>query len=425
MKLRIEKPIYGGAGLARDQGKAVFVPFALPGEEVEIDLKQSKSSYAEASLVRVIEPSPERVLPPCPYFGACGGCHYQHASYDEQLRWKNAILRESLTRAGLNDLPEIEAISAEPYGYRNRIRLHVRQRPFALGYMREHSHDLLPVTECPIAAPALVHQMRLLEQQGAGLLAGWAKEVELFADAQGEQLLLSVFAAHGSPQLQRRVAALWDTVRRAAPEVRGIAAYELPRDKGFPKRAATAGEDFLLYGAAGQQYRVSAGAFFQVNRFLIDRMVAEVAAERTGALAWDLYAGVGLFAKQLQAQFDRVVAVEAAPDSSADLKINLGRSATVVRANTLAFLQQAAQRPQERPELIVVDPPRAGLGKEVTSLLGQVHAPHITYVSCDPATLSRDIKALLESGYRLHRLQLLDLFPQTFHLETIARLTLG
>lgn len=424
MRLRIEKPIYGGAGLAREQGKAIFVPFAIPGEHVEVELKQSKTSYAEAALIEVMEPSPERVTPRCPYFGRCGGCQYQHAGYAEQVRWKTAILEESLTRAGIASLPEIEAISAEPYGYRNRIRLHVRERPFALGYMREHSHDLLPVSECPIAAPALVAPMQLLEQEHAGLLAGWAREIELFSDTPGEQLLLSVFAAHGSGPLRGRVEALWSALRASLPGVRGVTGYELPRGKGFARRAASAGEDFLRYGVGAQTYRVSAGAFFQVNRFLVERMVNEVCAGQSGSLAWDLFAGVGLFARGLQSRFERVIAVEAAPESAADLKLNLGADAKIVRATTLAYLEQAARQLPHRPEYVVVDPPRAGLGKEVTALLGRVRAPHITYVSCDPATLARDLKSLLESGYRLHRLQLLDLFPQTFHLETIARLAL-
>ena len=187
----------------------------------------------------------------------------------------------------------------------------------------------------------------------------------------------------------------------------------------------------LIYHAAGFDYRVDHGAFFQVNRWLVDALVECVTDGHHGELAWDLFAGVGLFARRLAGSFDRVVAVESAPAAMAALAQNLaGTSATAVKATTLDFLRSA--RKGERadligpdlivPDLIVVDPPRTGLGAEVTALLGQIAAPAMVYVSCDPATLARDLRALIGAGYAIEQITLADLFPQTFHLETVVRL---
>ncbi len=424
MRLAIEKAVYGGAGLARHEGKAVFVPLTLPGETVEAEIRRGKSSWAEAQLVRVLEPSPHRVPPPCPHFGTCGGCHYQHASYDEQVRMKGAILRESLERARISNIPEIETISVEPFGYRNRIRLHVRESPFALGYLRGQSHALLPVEECPIAAPPLVDIMHALQRECAPQLSGWAREIELFICPSSGHTLLSVYTAAGTRGIARKLDQLWRAVQIAVPHVVGCAAFTLPKSKGLPVLATQTGETHIIYPVAGEPYRVGFGSFFQVNHFLVDRMVTEVCRGHSGELAWDLYAGVGLFARRLARSFTQVTAVEAAPASVADLRTNMpGQHITA--ETTLRFLHEAAGKPgMPRPDAVVLDPPRAGLGAEAADLLARIHPPHVTYVSCDPATLARDLFSLLKSGYRLQKLQLIDLFPQTFHLETIAHVSL-
>ena len=201
-----------------------------------------------------------------------------------------------------------------------------------------------------------------------------------------------------------------------------------------PLSVAQCGADSLVYRAADFDYRVDRGAFFQVNRWLVDVLVERVTAHARGALAWDLFSGVGLFARRLGRSFTRVIAVESAPQSMAALAHNLrGTSATAVKAATLEFLrrERGGGRPDSIvPDLIVVDPPRTGLGAETTALLGEIRAPEIVYVSCDPATLARDLRALVDSrhgardgaGYVIDQITLFDLFPQTFHLETVVRL---
>ncbi len=252
-------------------------------------------------------------------------------------------------------------------------------------------------------------------------------ELSLFSNAQEDSLLASVFTS-GAAEVP--LTDYFGGLLQEVPLVKGVELVE--QHPGLPPRSiAQIGDVSLIYHAAGFGYRVDHGAFFQVNRWLADELVKCVTGGHTGGLAWDLFAGVGLFARQLAERFSRVVAVESAPAAMAALKQNLaGTSASAVKATTLDFLRSA--RKGERadpimpdliaPDLIVVDPPRTGLGADVTALLGRIAAPALVYVSCDPATLARDLRALIGAGYAIEHVTLADLFPQTFHLETVVRL---
>lgn len=426
MKLRIDKAIYGGAGLARAESKAVFVPFTLPGELVEAEIAEQKKSYETAELTEVLEPSAERRPAPCPHFGACGGCHYQHANYAAQVEIKRAILREALERARVREIPEIEAAAGEPFGYRNRVRLHVERNQLRLCYKRRNSHVNLPIKTCPIAAPVLGKAIPALNREGEALgLGKWAREVELFTDDAEGAMLVAFWTDRPKTEAARLLESCWPELQKVLPGVAGAGAFSVERGETAGKLLAQTGDGALTYRADGRRYRVSLGSFFQVNRFLVDRLVELVTRETNGNLAWDLYAGVGLFSLALAELFGEVVAVESSGASVRDLRENLrGTHHRVVSADTGAFLKRAVEQRQPVPDWVVVDPPRAGLGREVTTLLGKVRARNVTYVSCDPATLSRDVAALLESGYRLAKMHLVDLFPQTFHLESVTHLTL-
>ncbi len=422
MRLRIEKAVYGGAGLARAYGKTVFVDGALPGELVDTRLRRDKGSFAEADLVEVIEPAPERVAAPCPYYGACGGCRYQHAAYPAQLVMKQRILEETLGRAGLRALPPVQVHAAEPWGYRNRIRLHVDPVTDSLGYKRKSSHALLLVDRCPIASPILEVLLSPLQQavrnQGAG---AWCSEIELFASKDGETALLRAVARHGTSNAPA-LKSFCEGMQARAPELRGAVLLQANSgESAAAKVLARWGEQSLLYEVGSAAYRVSTGAFFQTNRYLVDRLLDLTTGDARGRLAWDLYAGVGLFSRVLAGNFERVVAVEGAPVSCADLRANLP-AGRVVEGDVLGFLRRP---PREVPGWVLLDPPRAGLGKEGSRLLSQIGTPHVTYVSCDPATLARDLRIFADSGYALHELHLVDMFPQTFHMEAIAKLRRG
>jgi 23S rRNA (uracil1939-C5)-methyltransferase len=454
MKLRIEKAIYGGAGLARapiedaaTAGKTVFVPMTIPGELVDARISEDRGSFANAELESVLEPAPTRVVPPCPYYGPCGGCHYQHAAYPMQLEMKTAILRETLERARVltPSSPPIEVVAAEPWGYRNRIRLQLGPAsdagPPALCYHRRGSHALLAVDQCPIAAPILVRALKATQRLAGPLqLDRLCDEIEFFTNAAQDELLLSLIAQSADADAQTRLQGLCDALRSELPQLTGAAISQneattlqgrgnkQPRTTVPRRIIARWGEESLTYTAANRAYSVSLGSFFQINRFLVDALVSLVTRGQSGALAWDLYAGAGLFARALTSSFRMVRAVESAPTSCADLRRNLeGTAHKIVESSTLDFLRlhtQSTARKAPQPDLIVVDPPRAGLGAEVTTLLARTAPREIIYVSCDPSTLARDLRALLQSGYQLQSIAMVDLFPQTFHLESVSRLSL-
>jgi 23S rRNA (uracil1939-C5)-methyltransferase len=426
MKLRIEKPIYGGAGLARHEGKAIFVPFTLPDEVVEARIAQNYGSYANAEPETIFAASPHRVAPACPYFGECGGCHYQHGDYLHQVEIKTRILRETLERARLQDIPEITAIHAEPYGYRNRIRLHIDRATSKLCYKRRASHANLAIDVCPIAAPSLDDALKTLQAAAQAWQMGkHFAEIELFTNAAQDSILLSLRSSGSDQFAAQNLVTLWPQVQAQIPHITGAAVFSAERDKQQGRVLEQSGEAYLIYGTASRDYRVSLGSFFQINRFLIDSLVEQVTLSASGTLAWDLYAGAGLFSAALAERFDQVVAVESAANSVRDLRYNLqGKRHRIIASSTLDFLRRAQASEEKTPDFVIVDPPRAGLGKEVTALLAAIRPACITYVSCDPATLSRDLKALLDSGYHLSAMRMVDLFPQTFHLESVAMLAL-
>ncbi|HZQ92528.1 MAG TPA: 23S rRNA (uracil(1939)-C(5))-methyltransferase RlmD [Terriglobales bacterium] len=438
MQLTIEKLIYGGDGLARlpadadpgqERGKAVFVPFVLEGESVEATITEEKPGFARARLSRdrVLTPSPHRTEPPCPYYGQCGGCHYQHTTYEHQLRIKQDIARENFRRlARLDWRGPISVLTSPPWNYRNRTRLRVRATPeFALCYARHRARELLPVESCPISSPLINRAISVVTELGRGgkFPAGIA-EVEFFARAAGERLLVELHAARHlhARAGEKLCSAFLEQLTPALPEAVGVALLSAvnERHQAEPRLLASAGARELEYKVDQRTYRVSAGSFFQANRHLLPNLPALVTGAAAGDLAWDLYAGVGLFSLPLAEKFARVVAVEAGDASFQDLRRNAPANVKAVRSSTDAFLERSPKRPQ--PQLIVVDPPRGGLGPRVTRSLAAIVAPRLHYLSCDPATLSRDLKALLESGYRVERVHLIDLFPQTFHVELLVEL---
>jgi 23S rRNA (uracil1939-C5)-methyltransferase len=431
LRLTIEKLIYGGDGLARlpadehGSGKAVFVPFVLEGERIEASLLEQKRSFARGRADTILQASPRRVEPLCPYFLRCGGCHYQHASYEHQLEIKAAVLKENLRRTAKLELrTRVTIHPSPPWKYRNRTRLKVRTAPeFALGYYKLGSHELLAVEECPVSAPLINRAIAAFWKMGRErTVPDGIHEVEFFVDAEDAQLLVEVSCEPGTSSTPIREWA--GAVQSALPEIAGVVVFKT-RSSGMtapiePKPVAGSGATEITYRTNGASHRVSAGAFFQVNRHLINDLVKIVVREYSGDRALDLYAGVGLFSTILSRRFAQVIAVEASQTSHADLLYNSPDNVKAVRATTVDFLRSAAGK--WRPDLVVVDPPRSGLGKNVVQSLVGLGAHRITYISCDPATASRDLAGLLSAGYRIEQVHLIDLFPQTYHLESVFHL---
>jgi len=431
LQLIIEKLIYGGDGLARlpaderGPGKAVFVPFVLEGERIEASLLEQKRSFARGRANAILQASPQRVEPICPYFLRCGACHYQHASYEHQLGIKVAVLSENLRRTAKLELETSVTIHASPpWKYRNRTRLKVRTAPeFALGYYKLGSHELLAVEECPVSSPLINRAIAAFWKMGRErTVPDGIREVEFFVNAENTELLVEASCEPGTPSTPIREWA--GAVQSALPEITGIVAFQA-RSSGVtapvePKPMAAFGAREITYRTDDASYRVSAGAFFQVNRHLINDLVKIVVEEYSGDRALDLYAGVGLFSTILSRRFAQVIAVETSQTSHADLLYNSPDNVKAVRATTADFLRGVAHK--LKPELVVVDPPRSGLGGSVVQSLVGLGAHRITYISCDPATASRDLAGLLSAGYRIEQVHLVDLFPQTYHLESVFHL---
>ena len=433
MELKIEKLVYGGDGIGYDSGATVFVPYVLPGETVIAAPVESKKKFVRARLEQVVSASAERVAAACPHFGVCGGCNYQHAPYEAQLAYKKEILRETLRRIGRVEWPGEICVHASPaWGYRNRAQWKVRPAKSskagdgaaaaassgqaAIGYFEAGSMTLCPVTECGILSPLL--QRTLAALRGAlaqGGLPRELREVEVFADTADTRLLLTATFA-GLPAKGGDHAAKF---RALVPEIESLVLHDTSRD-----RMELDGPGFVTCEAAGEKFRVGHFSFFQVNRFLLDEMVRTVVEGEAGEVAYDLYCGVGLFSLPLARTFGRVVAVESNPAATRDLEANASaaRNIEVRTADVERAADRAFNRAGGAVDLIVLDPPRAGLEPHAADALARSRAARITYVSCEPPTLARDLRVLLDGGYEILSIDLFDLFPQTFHMETVVKL---
>ena len=425
MEVRIEKLVYGGDGLAHHEGHTVFVPLVLPGELVQIESSARKKKFIRGRLERVVEPSADRVPAPCPHFGRCGGCQYQHMPYEAQLRYKAEILRETLGRLGrIQWTGTIETQASPPFGYRNRAQWKLRPNQegaaesAGIGYFEMGSTKLCAVTECTILSPRLAEtfsRLRQIVSQSKFLSA--VDEIEAFADSGDEKILLNLSAERLADSAESMAAAL----RESLPNVESILIQD--------RRADTfhlAGPGYLTYAAAGAQFRVGHLSFFQVNRFLIEPLVDAVIGKTRGRLALDLFAGVGLFTVALAKQFERVIGVESNLAAAKDLEDNLKKSGGASPSSRNITAEGFLSRWHETPDLVVIDPPRAGVETEALAHLKKLAPARIHYVSCDPATLARDLATLAGTDganpYEIESINLFDIFPQTYHMEVLVRL---
>jgi 23S rRNA (uracil1939-C5)-methyltransferase len=369
----------GGDGVGRlPDGRAVFVPFTAPGDRVRVRVVESRGRFARARVEALLEAGPARVAPICAVFGSCGGCAWQHIEYAAQLEAKRAILADALRRigglAGLG-LPPITP-SPSAYAYRGRTRVWVEGG--RVGYRRRRSHALCAVSRCPVLVPALEDRLHAL--------------------------------AAAPPRDDGE----WELAAGAAGAVRASRVSTSGRPEG----------DEIHVEVAGQRLGISSGVFAQSNALLLETLVARVAAAAgSGRLAVELFAGAGLLTLGLVARFARVIAVEAEPAAVRDLRRNLAQVAPgrvdVVGEDALHALAPLAGL---RPDALVLDPPRAGLPRGSIAALAAVLPERIAYLSCDPATLARDLAELCAQGFAVREVEAFDLFPQTPHVEALATL---
>ncbi len=409
-----QKLIYGGDALGHHDGRAVFVPRVLPGERAEVEEMRIAKGVVHARPLRILEPSPERVEPPCPYFGRCGGCHYQHMSAERQTEAKREILRETLRRTGkIHWEKPIAVHAAQPRNYRNQAQFKIAQQPdgrLELGFFEAYSHRVFPVDECLLLSERL--NQLLCEFRGerwAAPLAG-CTGIELFADERDEQVAVVLRGNLFNPE------SLAHEILKSVSGVISVGVEASGRLQIF-------GAPHLAYSVGEFRYQVSPGSFFQVSRFLLPELAAAVAGLEIGELALDLFAGVGLFTLPLARKFEQVIGVEASAVAAADLAANAGAHALAnvrtVAATAEDFLRRFAQR---GIDLAVLDPPRAGVGAGALKMLADLEPKRLHYISCSPPTLARDLAILVARGYELDSVEMFDFFPHTYHVESLVRL---
>lgn len=417
----IEKGVYRGRGLGRIDGRVVLVARALPGERVRARVVSVHAGYAEAEVVEVLEASADRREAPCAHAGECGGCAYQPLAPAAQLRLKEAILRESLARAGAPFEGDVVAASSPERAWRIRATLHfaVDGESLRLGFRREGSRRVVPVASClqlsdRMSAAAWAIRDALASR---GPLHRALRELELFEAPDGSALVATLDT--GLPAAQ---ASSLEPVGRAAGALTG---FGVRADDGRTRWLH--GDPHVEATVLGQRLRAHASAFFQGNRFLLEPLAREVLSlvPNDGAPALDLYAGVGLFALPLAARSRAAVtAVEGSAAAAEDARWNASRAGLAGRVRVVEddVARALAGMPARRGEAVILDPPRTGAGPAVVEAIAARGPSSVVYVSCDPPTLGRDLARLVALGYRADAVRLFDLFPDTFHLETVVRL---
>jgi 23S rRNA (uracil1939-C5)-methyltransferase len=402
----IEKIVYGGEGLGRlADGRAVFVPFVLPGEKVQIELTEEKARFARGLANVWLQTSADRIAAECPYFSVCGGCHYQHMPYELQLETKLETLRDQLSRIGGVDATKVSEITAspQPWAYRNQIQMQLNEDG-EMGYVRADYQGIVAIQSCPIAMQGLNELLDKLELDPESGIS----RVSFREDSFGERFIL----LEGEDELP--------------PEM----TIELDASLGYLNSHQhyyhLAGNDQLHYQILGKELSLSPESFFQVNtpmaELLVEHVVKLVEQSKPYNLL-ELYSGAGLFSVFLAEKVSHLIAIESAPSACYDFANNLDAFENVslyegpveqVLPELLPGLKA------DMPDLVLLDPPRAGLHPKALDALVKLAPKNIVYVSCDPSTLARDLKRLAQQGYEVETIHAFDMFPQTFHVETMT-----
>lgn len=375
-----------GFGLAFAENLTVFVSLAAAGDRLKVKINQLKGKTAFAEIVEIIEPSSERIVPPCALFGRCGGCDFQQMDYEAQLKAKVGIIKDCLTRIGkINFSGEIRVIaSPKPFGYRSRAQWHADTRRRDIGYFRRNSHNIIDVETCPILTDEL--QKTLANLRGEiEWESFWSEKIEIEAANSGSNV--SVYSSE----------------------------IVEPTEE-------------ISFAFGENRYFYDAHSFFQGNLLLVESLVETALHEAAGGTALDLYCGVGLFTLPLARTFEKVIGVEANEKAIASAKKNIEHARI---ENTQVFAESVGEWLAENLELtqnfvdfVLLDPPRIGAEKETIESLLKIKPKQISYVSCEPSTLARDLRILCENLYEIESITALDLFPQTHHVETVVRLKL-
>jgi len=410
--LQLTAIAHGGTALGRHEGRVIFVPYALPGETARVEITEDKGRYAFARVVEVIAPSPDRVKPPCPYYGptghngtGCGGCQWQHASYQAQLRFKAQIVADQLTRIGKIANPQVRPTLPDSSGwaYRNHAQFHPTLDG-GLGFQRASGDGVIAITSCKVLHPLLSDLYAALDLDLDGLLRLSLRT----GTVTGDLMLIFEMADDLPPAVEIDLPVSCVLLLSDGAHVNLI------------------GNNHITEIVAGRVYRISAPSFFQVNTPQTARLVGQVIEYldlQGNETVLDAYCGVGLFTAPLAERSGLVVGIELAPTAVADLLENTAHldNVDIIEGPVEAVLPDL----DVTLDAAVVDPPRAGLDRFALDALVARRPDRIAYVSCDPATLARDAKRLTKAGYHLVEVQPVDMFPQTYHIESVALFVFG
>jgi len=397
---------YGGDAMGRlNDGRAVFVPFGLIGERVRVKLAEEKKNFARGEIIEILEASKDRIAPKCKHFGECGGCHYQHLLYEKQLEIKTEILRDQLTRIGKIENPPVQPMIAcpNPWNYRNHVQFSLNEEG-KLGFVGASLRlvpTVIPVTECYLPEPSINDFWQQLEFEPETEI----ERVSLRAGRDDELMLVLESDSPEPPELEIEA---------------GISITHVYEEN----TVVIAGNDHIVIHVLDRDFKVSAPSFFQVNSAMAEKMVQHLLARlpvSQAATVLDLYCGVGLFSASFAPKCGRVIGVESSTSSCEDFAVNLDEFDNVELYEGMAE--------EVLPGLIgkidnlsyaIVDPPRVGIDRHALDAIIQLNPQMIAYVSCDPSTLARDARRLIEGGYKLKQVTPFDLFPQTYHIECIS-----
>lgn len=400
--LQLTDMAHGGDALGRHEGKVVFVPYAIPGEEALVEIVEDKGSYARAQLVEILSPSPHRIEPPCPHFGPgkCGGCQWQHIAYPAQLEFKATVVGDQLARLGrLPEVPVEPTIpSASPWHYRNHVQFTVSDDG-RLGFVATDGRRVEPIKVCHLLHPLLDELFAALDLELPELV-----RLSLRAGVNtGDQMIIFETQDDEPPALESDLPISCVLLLSDSTPINLI------------------GNNYITEVVAGRRFHISATSFFQVNIAAAEelvRVVSEYLAPAGDETLLDAYCGVGTFALSLADQVGQVIGIEEDAGAVADARLNAADLSNVqfIEGSMEAFLPQL----DRRIDLAVIDPPRQGCKPEALMALIELAPRRIVYVSCDPATLARDARRLAEGGYQLVEVQPVDMFPQTYHIESVA-----
>lgn len=391
---------YGGEAIGRFDGRAVFVPFALPGETVRVRITQEHKNFARAELLQVVKASPDRITPRCPHFAVCGGCHYQHLSYSSQLALKTDILKDQLSRIGKIQDPPVQSIQSAPeeWNYRNNVQFHLDQSG-VLGFVSAiDPTELIPVKECFLPSASINNLWPTLEFEPDSPV----ERVSLRSGANDDLLLILESDELSPPEMEIEA---------------GISVVHMTEDDSV----VMAGEGFIVISVLDRPFKVSAASFFQVNTQMAGRMVEHLLEQlpvTKNSVLLDVYCGAGLFSAFFAARVGQMIGIESSPSSCNDFAANLDEFDNVELYEGLA--EEILPSLKVKASIAIVDPPRAGLDKAALDAILKLKPAVLAYVSCDPSTLARDAARLIAGGYALKQVTPFDLFPQTYHIESIS-----